>query len=372
MGSVSGVEIKIAAKKAATWGTAVAAGANDGFLCLPTSLKRSADLIVDDSLGTYFSTDGTPGAVKVAGDLPAYARYDGFDLLLALFMGTAGSPSTHTAGTNSKDYVYKFATNTDGLFCTIAKNMKNYIAEFPSCKIEKISIKGEVGKPLQFVFTVEGNNIVYNTSSGTNNQTTFNSVTVKEVANRIQFGQGVFRFNVQSGAALSSGDKVYPTAFELTAERKQSGVYGQFTTGVSGNNQELIDEPTNDGKPVITLKLTFPRHASTAATVPAFLTALNADTRYKGDIVFTGKIIEGSIPRVFGLSFPNLQIKTVDVTDAAGIIQEPVEFAVYSASAAPLGMTSSDALPSGKTAGFNITDPFVISGTNQQSTDPLA
>lgn len=56
---------------------------------------------------------------------------------------------------------------------------------------------------------------------------------------------------------------------------------------------------------------------------------------------------------------PHLQYSKVPITDAQGIIQEPVEFICHSAAAAPDGMTG-------------ITDPFWFSGTNTRSTNPLA
>ena len=131
-------------------------------------------------------------------------------------------------------------------------------------------------------------------------------------------------------------------------------MFGAFTTGVSGNNQDIIDEPTNDGMPEISLKFGFPRH-----TAVTRLTDLGNDTRKKCDIVFTGGLIASTFYRGFTLQFPHLQYKSVDITDEAGIIKEPVEFAVYAASVAPTGMTG-------------ITQPFKISGINQRSTNPLA
>lgn len=347
---VAGTELKFAIKKAAAWGTAVACGAGDGMLLLPTSVKRDAPLDVDDSLGQYFAKDGTPGAVTVGGDLPGYLRYDGCDLLIALFMGTAGIPTLHAGGAASYDYVYDFAENIDGLFATFAKDLKNYVSEVPSIKVAGLTIKGETGKPLQLIAQVVGDNMV---QDGTNTTVTMNNVTISEVANRIQFAQGVFRMNDRDAVALAAGDQIAPSSFELTASRKLSGTYGTYTTG-GGNSQDLIDEPVNDGRPEFTLKLQFPKHTSATR-----LAELGADTRKKMDVTFTGQIIEGAIPRLFKIELPHLQMKSVDIVDEEGIIKEPVEFAVHAASSAPAGMTG-------------ITAPFRISGTNQRSSDPLA
>jgi len=349
MSAVAGTELKFGLKKAATWGTPVACGASDGLLLLPTGIKRDAGVDVDDSLGQFWAKDGTPGAIKVEGDLPSYLRYDGMDLLIALFMGITGAP-VQQAATAAYAYSYDLADNTDGLFATFAKHLKTYVAEVPSLKISGLTIKGEQGKPLQLIATGIGDNMA---EDGTNNATSFLNVTIAEVANRIQFAQGVFRMNDQSGIALAVGDKIGPSSFELSAKRKLTGTYGSFVTG-GANSQDLIDEPVNDGMPEVTLKLQFPKH-----TGKTRLTDLGADTRKKMDITFTGALIASTYYRQFKLEFPHLQLKTVDVVDETGIIKEPVEFLVHAASVAPAGMTG-------------ITKPFRISGINQRATNPLA
>lgn len=350
MPGVSGSELKYAIKKATTWGTAVACGAGDGFLALPASVRRDAPIEVDDSLGLFWSQSGTPGGVKVEGDIPLYLRYDGCDLLLSLFMGTAGVPTTHAGGTNSKDYAYTLADLTDGLFATFARHYKNYVSEIPGLKVSGLTLKGETGKPLQLIAKVIGDNAV---QDGVNTTGTFASVTIAETSHRIHFAQGVFRMNAQAGAALSSGDVIRPSSFELTATRKLSGTYGGRVTA-GANPQDLIDEPGNDGMPEVTLKLQFPRH-----TAKTRLTELGGDTRQKLDITFTGAIIEGAIPRLFVIQLPHLQIKSVDVVDEAGNIKEPVEFIAHGCAAAPSGMTG-------------VTKPFKVTGTNSRATNPLA
>lgn len=355
MAGVAGVDLIYAAKKGVTWGTAVACGALNGFLSRPSGIKEASDVEVDDSLGLYFSGDGARGAITCNGDIPAYLRYAGMELLLAMAMGTAGVPVLHAAGTLSKDYVYKPAKNLDGLFVTFVKHMKNYIAEVPSLKITGFTIKGEVGKPLELVLETAGCFINDNTSTGINTLTTANNITVAETGNRVLFSQCVFRMNDQSAIALAVGDKIYPSSFELSFKRKVTGVYGALTTGPTVVTQrDVIDEPTNDGMPEISLKLGFPRHTNTT-----MLNSFGADTRKKLDIIATGAIIEGAIPYLFTLQFPHLQIKNIDIVDEQGIIKEPVEFVCHSAAAAPAGMTG-------------ITDPFWISGTNKFATNPLA
>lgn len=349
MASVAGVEMKYALKKGSAWGTPVACGAGDGLLLLPTGVKQGdAALEVDDSQGLFWSQDGTPGPIKVDGDLSGYLRYDGLDRILAAIMGTAGVPSLHAGGAISYDYAYTLASHVDGIFWTFARHWKNYVEEVRSLKIAELTIKGERGKPLQFSAKCIGDAVA---QDGTNTTTTFNNVTIGETAHRMHMAQGVFRMNDQGGAGLGSGDIIYPSSFEVTIKRNLAGVYsGQFTQ----NSRDVIDEPTNNGLPEVSVKLQFPRHSAKTR-----LTELGADTRKKLDITFTGGIIEGAIPRLFKLEFPNLQIRSVDIVDEAGIIKEPLDLVAHGCSTAPTGMSG-------------ITVPVKMSGTNKLASNPLA
>lgn len=352
MPGVAGIEMKYGLKKATTWNTPVACGALNGLLCLPTGIRAGdAAVEVDDSQGLFWSADGVQGPIKVEGDLPLYLRYDGCDLLLALFMGVAGVPSLHAGGTLSKDYTYALADNTDGLFATFARHWKNYVEEIRSLKIVALTLKGERGKPVQLIAKCIGDASV---QDGTNTTTTFNNVTIAETANRIMYSQGVFRMNDQTAGALGAGNVITPNSFELTATRKASGQYNGATIGSGTAIRDVIDEPTNDGMPEVTLKLTFPRHIAKTS-----LTELGTDLRKKMDITFTGGIIEGVIPRLFKIEISNMQYKSVDIVDEAGNIKEPVEFICHGCSVAPTGMAT-------------LTKPFRFSGTNKLATNPLA
>lgn len=349
MPGLSGTEIRCAAKKAAVWGTAVACGANNGMLLLPTNIKRESDIDIDGSMGMIYSKEGVPGPVKVDGDTPSYLRYDGLSLFLAMFMGTAGAPTLQGSGAYA--YTFKVKTLLDGLFYTFVKNMKNYIEEYPSSKCVGITIKGEVGaKPVEVTFQHIFNNKIVNSSINTTS--TFANVTDFEEQNRVRFSEGIFLMNSQSGAALGSGDTIYPSSFEFSSKRKITTIYTtQYKTAIS---QELSDEPVCDGTIETTLKLEFARHTSSA-----YIADLYADAKKKLDLTFTGALIGGGYYRQFKLQFPNLQLKNVNPVDANGNIKEPLEFIAHGALTAPTGMTG-------------LTDPFWISGINRLSTDPLA
>lgn len=351
---VAGIEKKIAVKKAATWGTAVACGAGDGVLYIPQGgIKKSAGFLLDDSAGLVYPKDGNLGGISAAGPLPFYLRYDSLDLLIAMFMGTAGAP-TQQGGSAAYAYSYVFADNIDGKFVTIAEHMKNFIFEHPTAKVVGITLKGERGKALEITFDVISINKV--SDSSVNTTTTFNNVTFTEVANRVLFSQGVIRMNAQSGGALASPtDVIKPTSFELSCKRNLKGEFTGSNVYTSGSNsQDLIDEPVYDGQPEFSLKLTFPRLSATT-----YLSILNGDTRQKMDMTFTGGLIASTYYRTFKIEFPHLQLKNDDPADEKGAIKEPLEFTCHGASSAPTGMTG-------------ITQPLKISGINQRTTDPLA
>ncbi len=349
---VSGLEIKAAVRKGSSWNAAVACGASDGILIRPSHIRRDAAIGVDDSMGSFFSTDGEPGPVRVEGDIPMYLRYDGLDLILAQAMGSAGTPvGQGMEGVYA--YTYRFSPDTDGSFVTFAKHMKNYVEEIPSMKISGFTLKGQVGGPVELTARVTGVDKVFD--STVNTLASFAHVTCPETGNRVRFSEGIFRMNALSGPALAEGDRIYPSGFELTVRRRLKGEYtGQYRHVSGPNVQDLIDEPTNDGPPEITLRITFPRHTGAES-----LAILGGDTRQKMDVTFTGKPVLPGWPRTFTLRFPHLQLRSVDIADEKGIIQEPLELLVHGTPGAPAGMAG-------------ITEPLQISGINRRSTNPLA
>lgn len=353
-GPLTGINQLLAIKKATTWGTAVACGANDGILFTSGQAKRDASVEFDQSRGFAFSKDGTPGPITAGGTYTFNLRYAGMEMLAAMLMGTAGAP-TQQGGTAAYLHTLKWNTDPYGLMVTVIKTMITYIEEMTTAKVNAITISGEVGaKPLQM--SVELIGINKEVASVVNTLATFASVTVPTAAmgNPVMFSHLVFRMNDQGGAALAGGDKIYPNKFTLSAKRNLKGEYtGQYrTTGT--NPQDLIDEASNNGFPELKLALEFPKHTATT-----YLTALGSDTRKKADITATGAQISGAYYYTHLWQFPHLQLTNVNPTDDAGRIKEPLEFLIHGASAAPTGMTG-------------CTDPFWWLQTTTKTTDPLA
>lgn len=349
MGNATGTEIKAAIAKAAAWGTPVELGANHGILILPHSLKKARPVKVDDSLGLYHAKDADLGEIKVEGDIPAYLRYDGLDLLIALVMGaTAGAPTQPDAVNDPNTYQQTFtlADHNDGLFATFGVNNQVNIDEYTTLKITGFTLKGSVGNPLEIAFHV----LVHDrlTNSSTNTMVTFANVTYFETGHRVLFNQRTIRINAQDGAALGGGDEIYPSSFELVYKRAQQGVYG------SGAGADNVDEPTNDEAPECTLTLDFPRY-----TTAQYFEDWDAKNLKKLDMVFAGKIIDVNYQRTFKLQFPNLMHKDADLPIEKGILKHPLQFICLACDSAPTGMAG-------------ITKPFQVDVTNRQSANVLA
>ena len=303
MPNISGTEKQAALKKAAAWGTALAAGAGDDIFVMPGSLRKEDIVEPDESLGIGHSKYGDRGPIKVEGDVPMYARYDGNDLFEALYMGSAGAP-VQQAATSAYAYTYTWLDIVDGLFGTYVVDMVNYIEEYSSLKVIGLTFKGEIGKPCEYVFQCIAINKV--TDSVINTTTTFNNVTFVETKNRVLFSHMVCRMNAQEGAALASPtDVIYPNSFEMAAIRKLVGQpTGEFKTA-NDVVQDVVDEPQNDGMPEITLKLGFARHSA-----PTYFEDRGNDKHKKIDMTFTGSQIESPYNRQKKFEFPNLQMTT--------------------------------------------------------------
>lgn len=339
----SGLEVKAAIKKSSTWGIAAACGANDGVLLAADTLKKSVKDHIDDSLGLAFAESRDPGEIKCEGALKAFMRYDGLDVPIALAMGDAGAPVQQGA-TQAYANTIRLKADIDGLFATIAVNKAINVFEYPSAKITGFTIKAETGGPVEIEFDAVCDNEAVD--STVNTLAGFNGVTWPEKSNRVLMSHASFRMNDFSGAALSDGDRIYPSSFELSFKRKLKADY------VIGGQNKII-EPANDGLPEIRLKLRFPRYTSIT-----YLSALGSDGRKKMDMTFTGALIESPYYRQFKLSMPHLALINAEAATSKGRIVHPLEFSCLAAQTAPSGMAG-------------ILMPFQVDVVNKRSANPL-
>jgi hypothetical protein len=337
----------IGLKKAATWRTAVECGANDGILILSESFKQTIEHLDDDSAGLAFLQRTDQGKIEASGDIEAYMRYEGLDVLIALIMGTAGTPAQQgatAAYTNS----YVMADNLDGLFATLVMLKKSdKIFEYPSVKLNQFSLSGEMNAPVKL--KAGGIPNLLELASAVNTVATSASISYPDKGNRIIFNKDAyFRINDESGAALDGNDAIYPSGFELSFNRPMEA---DLTAG-----NEDVDEPVGEGFPEPTLTLNFPRYKDASDT---FFTDWEALTRKKLEIYFKGDVIEDTYYYEFKVSFPNLKVIDPEAAiSGPGKIPVSLSFKVLGTDSAPTGMTG-------------ITKPFQIDVQNKRTTDPL-
>ncbi len=345
---ITGREIIVGLKKAATWRTAVACGANDGLLILSESMNEKREHLEDDSAGLAFVQRTDQGKIEASGGLEGYMRYEGIDLALALIMGAAGTPSQQaatTAYTNS----YTLATALTGLFATLAmKKKSDIIHEYPSVKPSGFKLSGSMNAPVKFSLE----NMIANKldiASSTNTSATMANVTYPDKGNRIIMNANTtFQINDEDGAAVGAGDKVYPSGFEFSFSRKMEADH------VAG--YEDVGEPDENGFPEATLTLDFPRYNDANH---AFFTDFQAFTRKKMEIYFKGSVIESTYYYEFKITMPNMKLVDPEAAiSGPGKIPTKLTFKLLGTDSAPTGMTG-------------ILLPFQIDVQNTRTTSPL-
>lgn len=345
---ITGRELIIALKKAAAWHTPVACGVGDGLLVLQDSFKITNKLELDDSAGQNFITQADPGEDNLAGSPNGYLRYEGFDVALALVMGqSAGAPAQQEA-TAAYANTYSMASNIRGLFGTMAlQKLANKVWEFPSVKLHGFKITAMTNKPAQITFDAIADKL--DRASATNTTVTMAAVTYPDKSNRVFMNKDtVVRINDRDGAALGAGDEINPSSIEITMQRPMD------TEAVSG--QDGLDEPDDNGFPVVTVVLKFPRYD---AANDAFFDDWNASTPKKLEILFKGKLIEGTYYYQQKFSFCNVKADNPQApVNGAGKIPFTVTLQAMGAEAAPTGMS--------------FTQPMQIEVINKRTTDPLA
>lgn len=342
----TGKEAKAAFKKASAWGTAVAVASADAFLFTTEKIARTREHLPDDSAGQSFAVAADRGQITCGGDLSAYLRYQGLEVLLAMAMGTAGAP-THP-GSNAYVHSLRLAAATSGLFGSLALYKGFSVHEYPAVKVDGFTIEGEAGQPLTATFHLIADDLNINTVSGTNTNAVLAAVSAPAPANRVLFRQGSFWINDAEGAALTSTNAVQPSRFSLSFKRKQKGDY-------LAGGADKIAEPVADGFPEISLSLEFPHYTS-----DTYLSDLGADVRKKLSIAFIGAQIESGYSYTLELLFPHLVITNAEAAvDKAGKIAHPVSLDCLATPADRAGMTG-------------ISAPFALNLTNTRSTNPLA
>jgi len=311
-----------------------------------TTLVGAAGMGTTQYVGKYVTV--TAGVALNIGVTRKIISHTDTTLTFAAMPAANTNVSVFTVSGAATTHTYTLADNTDGQFITMAAKMGSIsVDELTTAKVSGFTLKGGTGKPIDVEFKIVAHD--RKSDSATNTTVTILNVTFPETANRLLFNMLKFRQNTASGAALQDSDRIYPTSFEFSFQRKMAGVYGV------GGSFDNIDEPTNDGAPEVGLKYELPRYDAASL---ALINAANASTSQKIDLTFTGALLSGSTYRRMLLEIPNAKFRDIEAPMKDGILSVPADMLCLSAGAAPSGMT-------------NLTAPFRLTLANSFGGDVL-
>ena len=311
-------------------------------------LKFQPVFVEDRSFGETFLGPADSGDINpVDLTLTSQDRYEDHNYILeALVIGSpaAVAISTSASGqTTSWLHVFDPAPSIDGLGATFAADRKLYVEEITSAKIYGLTDTfGDAGI-LQSTFKVLGSRPT-NISSINTNSTVYGA-SYPALNGKIFRKTGTFRVNLQSGGALSSTDEIKVESVEFSFERPQDR---SFATG-----QDYIMEPADNEFPVPSVKVTFPRMNTVSAN--SLYAALRSTTAYKGDLTFTGALINSTDALTRKYQFPYMELQDFATpTAGAAQVKPTAMWVLKKPSAAPTGMTG-------------VTGPFRLSRIMQNS-----
>lgn len=298
MARAKGIEALCGWKKGTTWGTAVAAGAADGFWAKSVPFPDGGtELIENMQISGAEATQKPPtlGDKRYTGSLVADLPYEGLDPLEAQVYGTAGAPST--VDTSARAHVYKIKQHTEGIFGTLAYEAvkDTTIFEATSMKWTGITYRGKANQNVE----VELRGIAHDFSvaSSTNTTTTIDTVTVPANSQYLApFNHLTFWMNAQTGAALDSTMAYYITEFELSIDRALEGI----VTTRFGNR---VDEPHLAGFTKVTLRVTFGHFQDGTGGNLSLVADQLAGTEKKARLNLTSTVLAGAATSYYARTF---------------------------------------------------------------------
>lgn len=338
-----------------TWGTAVQAGAGDGFIPRSESITGGKEVIPDRSLqGKVWGTVPFIGTEMHRGTIPMDLRYGAnVAKFLAYIMGTAGSPTEVEA---ALEYTHALAI-ADRLakFFTLAIRKGDIgVWEYASAMVTRLTIEITGRGPA----TMEAELLIsscLDDDSGTNDTTSIASVTIPAPLRPVFIGDARFRLNGQAAGALGAGDVLKPSLLRITIDRKLSEDF--LADATLGN---VLSQPVETEDPEVMLEMRFPEYL--AAT---YRSLVDDGTEKKADLLLTSSAApltgaasglyheyDFDFPRLIGVERPD------NAASGPGRIEDGIVFKAIEPSAAPTGMTT--------------TKPFACTVRNQISSDLLA
>jgi len=288
------------AKKGVIWGTAEPMGANDGMLIdSDGGLVRSQAYHPAYESDTPFPSEGDLGLIDPIDFTPEFfMRYDpgSIGLLLAQLFGTTGTPSG--AGIGWK-HIFLWDDEINGKFSNFAVERANKILEVPSAKPFSFDlsladgfIKGSIG--------LRGNTLI--NDSSINDYTQMDALTYADTGHRVKIRHLTSYLTHQSNSDNpNQTDAIKISDISMHFERPMDGLHEAGSSS--------IIEPVQNGAPVITVSLTFPRMD---IVNDAYFADFIAETEKKAQFEFLEPTGEAGKHYALAFWFPRLRVINVD------------------------------------------------------------
>ena len=315
------------AKKAATWGTAVAVGALDGMLIeTDGNPDPKYPYIPAKELDTPCVQEGDLGPADPVDFAPAFAmRYSPGSLgtMIAQLFGTAGAPVVQ-GGTLAYKHTIQWADSIYGKFSTFVCERPGKIFEVASAKPYKLTLSVADGL-LKGALSLRGNTVI--DSSAVNGATQVDALTYADRGNRVFFKHLAVKMNAQG-----DGDVASETALEVKSINVE---YDRSLDSEIAAGASMILEPVDGPHPSVKIKLEFPRSNSVNQ---AFFSTFQAETEQKLLLAFTGALAAVGYNYSLKLFFPRVRIIGYNCP-LGDVVPASIELQAEEAAAAPTGMT---------------------------------
>ena len=357
---ITGRESKMVLQKAASWGSAVAAGAGDAIYFMSEALGAHAPVFLDDeSMGQTDIQETRMVQKSAAGSFDCISRFDGFDMLFYLALGGSlldGSPS------NGDLHFYQSEANIEDLFASIAvlkSGTTNNVWEIPTATIIGFTISGTIGQYLMFNWEVMGDKIETETSTNTSGviaAATYPTGVAPASEGQILMDSNFYIWmNAESDGALDTNDDLYPNSFSITYRRPMEPRFEATSLNAV--------EPIQSGFSEATIELGFDKLNS-----DAILDAITDEASQKLLLNFKGPLIGGSDYTEMQIYLPSVQWNSEDAP-VAGPGPFPVTAVgrILKPSSVPTGMDNVKSI-----AAFDCDQAMNIYFKNNNAANPSA
>ena len=328
----SGLDTLAGVKIATTWGTPVACGATNKLVAEISDSANESELVARQlGSGNVMATSATKANIQPTVSLTMDLGFrNNADVILAQFLGTAAAPTQQTAGQGDYLHSLQFNTALNAKYLTIARESStSTVIEYPSCATRSVTIRTtQIPGYMEMSAELVANTIAL--SSATNTNATLATTTLTDSTIATASFADDFWIAAQSGGALSSGNQLNITSYELTLTRPQ--VLPNEIKGSAGNGAPVVD-----GQFEGTLSVTLAQNAN-----HTWLSAWNTETVYKSRLQVESTQIGTGLNRQYNMYLPGMILIQKPEINLANDGANPVTltFKLLKAASNPTGMSS--------------------------------